>query len=741
MSAIDDRYAEMVKRAQQIKQQGGKLGDTFKQDSSGNWGKTTSTSSNVASGSTFNFNTSNNIGSSIFGQTLSYGMSGAIDSLTPKTQFMGTEETRRMYGPFGGAGIFGNIGTSTPPYAPTGSGTSGKTNGGIGKTGIPSIDDPSSTGIGHRMDNGSSGSTTAGANTTVIGAIGTTILGGLLGKMFNKITGEKEYSGDISYSQSPIDLPGTIVGNLKNVQSTQAYIQNFARYNNYLTCNLGMAQMAADRYMSLKERIPMSFEYYATPSQKKEVVMYINPENMSISTAKVKQKVFTRGGIYFHHYGDDIWTMKISGTCGYAQMRGIEALEEIYFNSGTLLKYTNVAADTVHTNKITTATQATNASIQDSLDKLRSSGKVGNYLAKVFGTFTDGLGYTKGKDGKTDNSIATKLGKHGGLLGKIFNNSSSQKANGNLFDVLAGAAMDASSNMNKCYDNNTDAQVQETMNNTKNLMKAAAMMTGNPTAFKQYFTGCFKKLKQGIGSTTSKEVLGAMAADMVQGIFSGKPSNENMKAILDGMNNGTKNFFQGVLDMFNGDYQQTNDIVAPQSATYGNYYTLGQMTMTELNNVVKSVQSFNAEHTIDHNDAAKNWADIEDQLTDLYRPRQIIMYFDDRVYIGHFDSFNYTRKASTPLIYYDMSFTVTRQIKIDVSNRQQKNFSNGSTSLGSLLGTAIAGQVVGRGISAYEQHQQNKRNKQATKEISIPGKTADGKTAPTPYDGSNTKTL
>ena len=84
MSAIDDRHAEMVKRAQQIKQQGGKSGDTFKQDSSGNWGKTTSTSSNVASGSTFNFNTSNNIGSSMFGQTSSYGMSGAIDSLTPK---------------------------------------------------------------------------------------------------------------------------------------------------------------------------------------------------------------------------------------------------------------------------------------------------------------------------------------------------------------------------------------------------------------------------------------------------------------------------------------------------------------------------------------------------------------------------------------------------------------------------------------------------------------------------------
>jgi hypothetical protein len=97
------------------------------------------------------------------------------------------------------------------------------------------------------------------------------------------------------------------------------------------------------------------------------------------------------------------------------------------------------------------------------------------------------------------------------------------------------------------------------------------------------------------------------------------------------------------------------------------------------------------EHTIDRDSARANWADIEDQLTDLYRPRQVIIYFDDRVYIGHFDSFNYNRKASTMLIYYDMTFTVTRQVKIDKQPQQTQ----GSASLGSLLGMAAGNAIMG----------------------------------------------
>ena len=70
------------------------------------------------------------------------------------------------------------------------------------------------------------------------------------------------------YSES-INIPGTIVGTLKDVAATNQYLQNVQRYNNYLTSNYGAAQEASDRYMTLKERIPMSIEYYLTPKEKK----------------------------------------------------------------------------------------------------------------------------------------------------------------------------------------------------------------------------------------------------------------------------------------------------------------------------------------------------------------------------------------------------------------------------------------------------------------------------------------
>lgn len=115
------------------------------------------------------------------------------------------------------------------------------------------------------------GSTTARVNTVVAG-IGGAVLGSALGKLFNKFTGEKSSNMlQVAGNNAQIDLPGTLMGSLANVVNTRQYMQNFARYNNYLTSNLGLAQMASDRYMSLKERIPMSLEYYQTPTEKKKL--------------------------------------------------------------------------------------------------------------------------------------------------------------------------------------------------------------------------------------------------------------------------------------------------------------------------------------------------------------------------------------------------------------------------------------------------------------------------------------
>ena len=522
--------------------------------------------------------------------------------------------------------------------------------------------------------------------------VGTAVLSGVLGKQFNKVigklTGQKQQ--DYSMEGAPIDIPGTLMGNLKNVQGTKTYLNNYARYNNYLTCNLGMAQMASDRYMSIKERIPMSFEYYETPKKKKEVVMYINPENMTISTSKIKQKVITRGGIYFHHYGDDVWSMKLSGTVGYAQMRGIEALEEIYFHSGALLKYNNIAVDTVHTNKITSATSS---SISDRLEELRKTGPIGNYLAKVIGTATDALGYTQGKDGKSDNSLVTKLGKHGGLLGKIFNNKKSSEQSGKeLFACLANSSKNLQDGINNKAKRKKAGGISR--KEVQELMAVGSLITGKPTQQKAMFNSIFANLKNTMGNFCSKSILGAIAADMTETLSTGKSSNQNMMDLMGVLNSGTKDFFQSTLDVLTGHGSDTDTgtSIAPSSAINGNYYSFDINSRMDLNNVVRTVASYGADHTIDKKQAYEQYKDLEGELTDRYRPRQIIMYFDDRVYIGHFDSFNYSRKATTPLIYYDMTFTITRQIKITPKSLyKNKN----KSSLGDLLGMMVAGQVFG----------------------------------------------
>ena len=485
-------------------------------------------------------------------------------------------------------------------------------------------------------------------------------------------------------SSSAINIRGTIVGNLANVLNTKTYMSNYSRYNNYLTSNLGAAQMAADRYMSLKERIPMSFEYYSTPTTKKEVVMYINPQKLSVSTQKVKGKVYTRGGIYYHHYGDDHWTMSLSGTVGYAQMRGIEALEEIYHNSGALLKYQNISVSTVHTNQITTASSSSSSNTISSLisSLTGSNSAVSKYLGKVVSTATDAIGLTG--DGTT--SLATKLG---------LNNSSktaSSTSSQNLFSAIAGGVANAITGVNN------NATISNATTGIVDLMKATNATTGDATNFAGYFSTLSASLKQSM-STTSSSITNAIAADAVSTILGNGSSATNLSNIIAQLNSGATSSFSTILNILNGNFTAAASTALPQQATSGNFYSLGNMTATELNNVVATVQSYNSDHTINKTAAASSYADIEDQLTDQYRPRQVFVYFDDRVYIGHFDSFTWNRSAEHPLIYYDMKFTVTRQIKITSTSSNSTTTSSSSTSLKNLLTTtavsALASKVFG----------------------------------------------
>lgn len=144
---------------------------------------------------------------------------------------------------------------------------------------------------------------------------------------------------------------GLISRNMKQTSDTDEMYQNNDSRNNYYE-----AQKRADMYMKIKERKPMVFEYLQTGKPEKwvSITMYINPDKMSIAQQKVKGKQFTRGGIFYHHWGDDHPVMSLSGTTGYAGMKGIEALEKIYSASGTLLRYQNFGPSTYSTDSLTT---------------------------------------------------------------------------------------------------------------------------------------------------------------------------------------------------------------------------------------------------------------------------------------------------------------------------------------------------------------------------------------------------
>lgn len=138
-------------------------------------------------------------------------------------------------------------------------------------------------------------------------------------------------------------LPADIIGVFANLNDKEA-IQNLL--DGPLTNNdspLADAQRIEDIYDTLKQKRPVVFEYVQKNNNGKlvwkTIELYINPESMTIASTKIIGKQITRGGIFYHHWGSDDAVMQISGYTGLSGMKGIEQLEELYYASGTLLKW------------------------------------------------------------------------------------------------------------------------------------------------------------------------------------------------------------------------------------------------------------------------------------------------------------------------------------------------------------------------------------------------------------------
>lgn len=102
-----------------------------------------------------------------------------------------------------------------------------------------------------------------------------------------------------------------------------------------------------------KERIPMIIEYMTRPvgeeqhsqygykntNNRRAITMYINPSRLQFSNQKLIGETVTRGGIFYHHWGDKNTVMSISGDLGLSGMSGVKKLDEVYHMSGVLLAY------------------------------------------------------------------------------------------------------------------------------------------------------------------------------------------------------------------------------------------------------------------------------------------------------------------------------------------------------------------------------------------------------------------
>ena len=349
------------------------------------------------------------------------------------------------------------------------------------------------------------------------------------------------------------NLGGAIVGALTGGSGSFSTAKNAATAEDYMNRNTtwgsyARAQEKANEYMSAnKERIPMVIEYLASPGNRMAVTMYINPSRLQFKNQKIKSKTVTRGGIFYHHWGDDNMVMSLSGSCGFSGMSGIKKIDEIYRMSGVLLAYGTNNQGPVYTNGDTA---------------LLNSVMAGDWK----GALTTAI---SGKKSLTDIGAAVK-----------------QHAIGGAIDAVTGrrnSGLQSSKLAQKCG---------------------------------SYIGGTIQKW----ANTASDAVSGALG-DSAIADFAGK-------------------------------------VVGDLTTSYAN----GLIGKLGSRGSTGNPLAYLDENVVTYHDAYAGFNDIIDELEDPWRPRQVWIYFEDHVYIGHFDSFSYTRVAETMNISYEMNFTVIREI-------------------------------------------------------------------------------
>lgn len=387
---------------------------------------------------------------------------------------------------------------------------------------------------------------------------------------------------------------------------------------------LAEAQRISDSLMSMKQRRPMTLEWEQTKGVWTKVTFYINPQRLSVQTQKVKSKVITRGGIAYHHWGDDHWTMSLSGTTGLSGMNGILHLENAYRASGTLLKYKNY--------------------------KINNDGpdiEVGAYKNIDFNDAVSIL------DAASSTTNPTLLGKI-----RIENNQS----NGHLKKVLDNILKNLRTNLiaqNK-------SKKMDTINKQLNDYYEKSRKVRTPTA-SEFYNNALAIIRKNLGTSATSDVVVALAYQKTMEKY--RNQTEDMANLLyKAANQANSN--SAIDKIFDASLQSA---LNPKQMYFQEQIGV---TLDDLESRAVFINEKRAEALRSHMSQIADWTqrelEIKNQLSgavkgtglfgDVWTPRRIVLYYENRAFIGHFDAFSYQRSADTPLIQYEMRFTVEKTI-------------------------------------------------------------------------------
>lgn len=440
------------------------------------------------------------------------------------------------------------------------------------------------------------------------------------------------------------------------------------------------AQKRADLYTKMKERKPIVFEYRQTPDTWISVPMYINPDRLSISHQKVKGKAYTRGGIFYHHWGDDHPVLTLSGTTGFSGMKGIQVLEDIYHASGTLLKYqkfgnekydqrTNQQSPDVDlgydydsyiyfnsqqvdlnspTNVVNAAKgTATSQQLEDLKKKLeeqterkeqwdiyldyqeqiaklsKSTNKTNQIKAEILVTKSKKIRNTYGfPEGKYEDLSKLNLGIDPDAYGT---KALASKALSNYIEVNFSQTV-----ANKIEKANSI--IERTVKNSTGVVSAS-----------KYKQIAISTLSEHLSDFDS-EVISAIASQMTLYYGSGIGDIRNLTSDA---------------------YANLNDNPIPyKDDLIGQMVTISGERIGALNDLMNEMSALEQREQEYHEELRDNaFDDVMEDVNDEWRPRVIFIYYENKVYMGHFDAFSYSQEAANQLyIRYEMRITITKTV-------------------------------------------------------------------------------